>query len=167
MSCHLGASTKYRTYAFMKWRSCLDYFYLNRLICLWSQGHYKTGYFWHWLINERHFLWLWMLYWRCHLEDHKLIQSVYFWSSCHIITCWKKVILIQTGFYIYEISATLIWWKVTLIWSLINIYIFFTSLLSKKKVNDIQYLKSKKRNLPPLSWCEVFICNDWSFHLLV
>ena len=143
----------------MKWRSFLDYFNLNRLICLWSQDHYKTGYFWHWHINERHFLWLRMLYWRCHLEDHKLIQSVYFWSSCHIITCWKKVILIQTGFYIYEISATLIWWKVTLIWSLINIDEFilgprFTFLIPEQKVNDIRYLKSKKENLPLLSFCE-------------
>ena len=50
-------------------------------------------------------------------------------------------------------------WKVTLIWSLINIDEFilgprFTFLIPEQKVNDIRYLKSKKENLPLLSFCE-------------
>ena len=55
-------------------------------------------------INERHFLWIRRSLWRCHLEDHKLIQSVYFWSLCHKITYRTK-----SHCYIYEFTATLLW----------------------------------------------------------
>ena len=83
---------------------------------------------------------------------------------CHIITCRSKSYFNTNRFlhlwdHRHSNRNHVIRWKVTLIWSLINIDEFilgprFTFLIPEQKVNDIRYLKSKKENLPLLSFCE-------------